>query len=72
METDEQCMKEVHVVCAAQTVRDALVKYEDSARQRALETGDKLAWVIIDLSPVSEVDATAVHFWCAFAAICIL
>lgn len=45
------------------TVRDALVKYEHSARQRALAAGNKLAWVIIDLSPVSEVDATAVHFW---------
>lgn len=46
-----------------QTVREALVKYEENARQRAVEAGDRLAWIIVDLSPVSEVDATAVHFW---------
>ena len=48
-----------------QTVRDALAKYEEQATGRALEGGERLAWIVVDLSPVSEIDATAVHFWFA-------
>mmetsp|Transcript_17379 Transcript_17379/g.52010 ORF Transcript_17379/g.52010 Transcript_17379/m.52010 type:complete len:696 (+) Transcript_17379:162-2249(+) len=45
------------------TVRDALSKYEEQASERALEGGERLGWIVVDLSPVSEIDGTAVHFW---------
>lgn len=48
-----------------QTVRESLEKYERMAEERAHEAGEDLAWIILDLSPVPEIDATAVHYWCA-------
>jgi len=45
-------------------VRDALEKYELIAVERAAEAGEHLRWIVIDLSPVSEIDGTAVHYWC--------
>jgi sulfate transporter 4 len=45
------------------TVRDALEKYEANAVDRAAEAGEHLRWIVIDLSPVAEIDGTAVHYW---------
>lgn len=50
--------------CLAQTVRESLEKYELQAEERANEAGEQLAWIVLDLSPVPEIDATAVHYWC--------
>jgi hypothetical protein len=50
-----------------QTVRESLEKYEALAEERAHEAGEEVSWIILDLSPVPEIDATAVHYWCAYA-----
>lgn len=48
-----------------QTVRESLGKYEALAEERAHEAGEEVSWIVLDLSPVPEIDATAVHYWCA-------
>jgi sulfate transporter 4 len=45
------------------TVRESLEKYEALAEERAHEAGEEVSWIILDLSPVPEIDATAVHYW---------
>ena len=52
-----------NTVFSSQTVREALEKYEVLAAERAYEAGETLQWIILDLSPVPEIDATAVHYW---------
>lgn len=49
-------------------VKDALYKYEQRAKQVAAANGRSLHFIIIDLSPVNDIDASAVHFFKARAA----
>ena len=44
-------------------VKDALAKYERRAQEAAAKQGTTLHFIIIDLSPVYDVDASAVHFF---------
>lgn len=65
------CMVDLILKLAAtQTVRESLQKYEQVAIERAHEAGETLSWIVLDLSPVPEIDATAVHYWCVFALSC--
>ena len=46
-----------------QPIREKLFnKYIPRAKLRAKESGSTLRFVVVDLSPVTDVDATAVHF----------
>lgn len=42
--------------------QETLRKYEQRAQAEAAATGKKLLFLIVDLSPVTDVDASAVHF----------
>lgn len=42
--------------------QDTLLKYEERARERIAAAGGELRFVILDLSPVTDIDASAVHF----------
>ena len=44
-------------------VKDALYKYERRAKEIAAASGRSLHFIIIDLSPVNDIDASAVHFF---------
>ena len=44
-------------------VKDALAKYERRAQETAAKQGQTLHFIIIDLSPVYDVDASAIHFF---------
>jgi hypothetical protein len=44
-------------------VKDALAKYERRAQEAAAKQGATLHFIIIDLSPVYDVDASAIHFF---------
>ncbi|EIE25728.1 sulfate permease [Coccomyxa subellipsoidea C-169] len=44
-------------------VKDALYKYERRAKEIAAAQGRSLHFIIIDLSPVNDIDASAVHFF---------
>ena len=44
-------------------VKDALAKYERRAQEAAQKQGSTLHFIIIDLSPVYDVDASAIHFF---------
>ena len=44
-------------------VKDALAKYERRAQEAAEKQGQTLHFIIIDLSPVYDVDASAIHFF---------
>lgn len=44
-------------------VKDALAKYERRAQEAAAKQGTTLHFIVIDLSPVYDVDASAVHFF---------
>ena len=48
-------------------VKDALAKYERRAQEAAEKQGQTLHFIIIDLSPVYDVDASAIHFFKASA-----
>jgi len=53
-------------------VKDALAKYERRAQEAAQKQGSTLHFIIIDLSPVYDVDASAIHFFkvrCGFMCI---
>ena len=53
-------------------VKDALAKYERRAQEAAQKQGSTLHFIIIDLSPVYDVDASAIHFFkvrCGFACL---
>jgi MFS superfamily sulfate permease-like transporter len=43
-------------------VRDALHKYEQRALEQAERRGAPIRFIAIDLSPVTDIDASAVHF----------
>ncbi len=43
-------------------VRDALHKYEQRALESAARRGAPIRFIAIDLSPVTDIDASAVHF----------
>ncbi len=49
-------------------VKDALYKYEQRAKEVAAAAGRSLHFIIIDLSPVNDIDASAVHFFKVGAA----
>ena len=54
-------------------VKDALAKYERRAQETAAKQGQTLHFIIIDLSPVYDVDASAIHFFkvcCRFVYSC--
>lgn len=42
--------------------QDTLEKYEERAEAVAAASGRKLRFLILDLSPVTDIDASAVHF----------
>ena len=44
-------------------VKDALAKYERRAQEAAAKQGTTLHFIVIDLSPVYDVDASAIHFF---------
>jgi sulfate transporter 4 len=44
------------------TIRDSLQRYELRLEKSLAERGRKLEFIIIDMSPVSDIDASAVHF----------
>jgi hypothetical protein len=43
-------------------LQDALAKYEERAEAQAAVTGKRLLFIILDLSPVTDVDASSVHY----------
>ena len=43
-------------------VKDAMWRHEQRAAAEAARTGRPLQFIIIDLSPVTDIDASAVHF----------
>ena len=43
-------------------VKEALTKYEARAAEAAAARGRPLQFIVIDLSPVTDIDASAVHF----------
>eukprot|EP00884_Botryococcus_braunii_P008426 jgi/Botrbrau1/17585/Bobra.0166s0027.1 len=43
-------------------IKDTLTKYEERAEAHAAATGKKLLFLILDLSPVTDVDASSVHY----------
>ena len=43
-------------------VKEALYKYERRAQEAAAANGRSLQFIIVDLSPVSDIDASAIHF----------
>ena len=50
-------------------VRDALSRHEARALQRARTNNQVINFIIIDLSPVIDVDASAVHFFTVSACL---
>jgi ABC-type transporter Mla MlaB component len=52
-----------HAVFATQPVREALLnKYIPRAQSAAAEKGDVIKYIVIDLAPVTDIDATSVRF----------
>ena len=43
-------------------VKEALARYETRAQAAAAALGRPLQFIVIDLSPVTDIDASAVHF----------
>lgn len=43
-------------------LQDTLAKYERRAAAAAAAAGTSLEHIVLDLSPVTDIDATAVHF----------
>ena len=52
-------------------VKDALAKYERRAQETAAKQGQTLQFIIIDLSPVYDVDASAIHFFKVCRRVCL-
>ena len=43
-------------------VKEALLRHEQRAAAEAAKSGRPLQFIIVDLSPVTDIDASAVHF----------
>ena len=43
-------------------VKEALLRHEQRAAAEAAKSGCPLQFIVIDLSPVTDIDASAVHF----------
>lgn len=64
---DAQCSMFLYIACICSMVSDCGVcavcrKYQKRAELQLASRGQKLLFIVVDLSPVTDIDASAVHF----------